>query len=63
MGTYHILTTQKGGMIQMFTTTLISIQTICVLTSTAFLGYKLTQNSIRLKLVKKQGKFKHYIVK
>jgi hypothetical protein len=43
-------------------TTLIGVQTLCVLTSTVFLSYKLTQNKLKLTLVKKQGKFKHYKV-
>lgn len=42
--------------------TLIGIQTACVLTSTLFIAYKMTQNSVRLTLIKKQGKFKHYRV-
>jgi hypothetical protein len=44
----------------MLTTTLIGIQTLCVLTSTIFLGYKLTENKLKLTLVNKDGKFKHY---
>ncbi|MGG3920391.1 hypothetical protein ABEV41_00325 [Geobacillus thermodenitrificans] len=45
-------------------TTLIGIQTICVVTSTAYLGYKIAQqtlkNTVQLTLIKKEGKFKYY---
>jgi hypothetical protein len=45
-------------------TTLIGIQTICVVTSTAYLGYKIAKqtlkNTVQLTLIKKQGKFRYY---
>jgi hypothetical protein len=44
----------------MLTTTLIGIQTLCVLTSTTYIAYKLTQDKIKLTLIKKEGKFKYY---
>jgi hypothetical protein len=47
-------------------TTLIGIQTICVVTSTVYLGYKIAQqtlkNTVQLTLIKKEGKFKYYRV-
>jgi hypothetical protein len=46
----------------MLTATLIGIQTLCVLTSTTYMFYKLTQNKIKLTLIKKEGKFKYYRV-
>jgi hypothetical protein len=45
-------------------TTLIGIQTLCVVTSTVYISYKIAQqslkNTIHLTLIKKEGKFKYY---
>lgn len=50
----------------MIITTLIGIQTACVATATFFIGYKIIneslKNKIRLTMVHKEGKFKHYRV-
>lgn len=47
-------------------TTLIGIQTMCVITSTAYISYKIAKqtlkNTVQLTLIKKQGKFKYYRV-
>jgi hypothetical protein len=55
-------TNKTKGEIEMLTTTLIGIQTLCVVTSTTYMLYKLTQDKIKLTLIKKEGKFKYYRV-
>lgn len=52
-------TNKTKGEIEMLTT-LIGIQTLCVVTSTTYMFYKLTQDKIKLTLIKKEGKFKYY---